>query len=395
MFKNPLRTLNLAVFLQQQRYIVAITLLFYLENGLTFSDFLLFQSVFYFTNLIAEVPAGYIGDIFNRKYVLIFSYLLFVVRIILWIVIPNYCTILLGEILYGLSKAFYRGVSDGYIYDYLREYKTTNWMLSKYGKFNFFMSLGSAVSCLIGAVLYQHFGFIVLLSIELLCNSTAIVLISKLPKLNQIHPKIRFTEHLQNIYKITKQVTANSKLNIYMLYAGILTGFTSIFVWNFQPIMKQFEMPAILFGFVYFINHILRAAGSICSPNVINKFTIHKTGFAVWITYLLCLICMLNIIKFQSVYLCLAGLLFICVAIGFQMTFNIGNLARIHKLVSSKSRATVSSFNSMLASFFSGLFLYAFKSVTTYFNSYTALVCFTFVFIFVFFIANNIRNNQT
>ena len=117
---KALKILNFAVLLQQQRYIVAISYLFYLSNGLTLSDFLFFQSIFYFTGLIAEIPAGYIGDIFPRKNILIFSYLLFTLRIVMWIIIPNYYTILFGEILYGLSKAFYRGVSDGYIYDYLK-----------------------------------------------------------------------------------------------------------------------------------------------------------------------------------------------------------------------------------------------------------------------------------
>ena len=74
--KKPLNILNLTVLFQQQRYIIPVLYLFYVENGLTLSDFLLFQSIFYFTGLIAEIPAGYFGDIFSRKYVLIFSYLI-------------------------------------------------------------------------------------------------------------------------------------------------------------------------------------------------------------------------------------------------------------------------------------------------------------------------------
>ena len=106
MSNNALKIINFSTFLQQQRYIVAISYLFYLQNGLNLSDFLLFQSIFYFTSLIMEIPAGYIADIFSRKKVLIFSYLLFMFRIILWIFAPNYWTILIGEILYGLSKTF-------------------------------------------------------------------------------------------------------------------------------------------------------------------------------------------------------------------------------------------------------------------------------------------------
>lgn len=62
---KTLSKINFTVFCQQQRYLVAISYLFYVSQGLTFSDFLLFQSIFYLTVLIAEIPAGYIGDIFS------------------------------------------------------------------------------------------------------------------------------------------------------------------------------------------------------------------------------------------------------------------------------------------------------------------------------------------
>ena len=96
---KKLRILNFAAFLQQQRYIVAISYLFYLYNGLTLSDFLLFQSIFYFTVLIFDIPAGYIGDIFPRKNVLIFSYFLFVIRLFLWIFIPNFSPVSIAKFL--------------------------------------------------------------------------------------------------------------------------------------------------------------------------------------------------------------------------------------------------------------------------------------------------------
>ena len=167
---RPLRIINFAVFLQQQRYILPVSFLFYLYNGLNLADFVFFQSIFYFTCLLSEIPAGYLGDIFPRKNILIFSYSLFLLRIILWLTMQGYWIILAGEILYGLSKACYRGVSDGYIYDWLKNNNISDKMLNKYGKYNFYMSAGCAISGILGALLYKFYGFKPLLCFELIID---------------------------------------------------------------------------------------------------------------------------------------------------------------------------------------------------------------------------------
>lgn len=378
--KHPLQILNYTVLLQQQRYIVPVSFLFYIHNGLSLSDFLFFQSLFYFTGLLAEIPAGYIGDIFPRKNILIFSYLLFTIRIIMWITYPNYITIMAGEILYGLSKAFYRGVSDGYIYDYLKINNIADRMCQKYGKFNFFMSTGSAISCLIGAWMYKYYGFTVLLSIELICNLSAVLMLFLLPALPQQKRNLDFITHIKRIFLITKKTLTDIQINIYMLYSGILTGITSIFVWNFQPLMKTAGVPVILFGVIYFINHMLRATGSYITQKFTEKYTLEKTGLYVWIIYILCFAIILNSMKYENVYICISTLIFICIAIGVQMIFNIGSLSRIHGIISSTSRATMSSVNSMLSGFFSGTFLMIFKFITEHESQKTAIIIFAIIF---------------
>ena len=391
---KTLRIINLAVLFQQQRYIVAISFLFYLSVGLTLSDFLLFQSIFYFTGLIAEIPAGYIGDIFPRKNVLICSYLLFMLRIILWITIPNYYTLLFGEILYGLSKAFYRGVSDGYIYDYLKLNKATNLMLNKYGKFNFFTSLGSAISCLLGAWLYKYLGFGILLGFELFFNSAAVLTILFLPQIPQTKPKISFWMHVLRIFDIIKNTIKDSQINIFIMYGGILSGITSIFIWNFQPIMKSCAIPVALFGVVYFVNHILRALGSMFADKLILKTSLIKIGWGVWVLYLLSFSLLINVTYIKNIFVCVSTLIFVCVAIGIQMVFSVGNVSRIHDLISSNTRATTSSINSMFMSLFSGMFLMFFKFLTDNHTIRFPLVIFTILFLFVIVLLNVISSNR-
>ena len=84
-------------------------------------------------------------------------------------------------------------------------------------------------------------------------------------------------------------------------------------------------------------------------------------------------------------------LLFICFAIGVQMIFNVGNTSRIHRLISSKTRATISSTNSIVGSLFSGLFLMFFKFLVDYQSVNFALFVFMTVFLFSLIIINKIQ----
>ena len=74
MLKNPLRMFNLSTFLQTQILMLPVLLLFYQENGLTAGDYFLFQGIFSITALLFEIPAGYLGDIFPRRNMLVFSF---------------------------------------------------------------------------------------------------------------------------------------------------------------------------------------------------------------------------------------------------------------------------------------------------------------------------------
>ena len=385
--EKPLKLLNAAVFLQQQRYLLPVSFLFYLYNGLTLADFIFFQSIFYFVCLIAEVPAGYLGDIFKRKNVLIFSYILFLLRIILWIFFRGYYIVLFGEILYGLSKAFYRGVSDGYIYDYLKTKNIPQNMLNKYGRYNFFMSLGCALSAVIGVLLYKYFGFKILLSMEFIIHTGAILLLFLIPQIT--HETIKsnsFLNHVKAILNTAKRTITNLNINREILYCSILTGVTSLFVWNFQPLMKSANVAVILFGVIFFINHILRALFSLNSYKITNKIGIKKLGFFVFPLYIVSFL----IILFNQIYanniICFISLLFICCAIGLYMAYSVAVTSLIHKYAPNQTRSTMSSVNNMLAGFFSGLFLMVYKCLITHFPISIVFLFFTISFIFVIFI---------
>lgn len=359
---QPLRIFNFSTFLQTQILMLPVLLLFYQENGLSAGDLFLFQGIFSITALLFEIPAGYIGDIFPRKNVLIFSYSLFLARLILWICFGGYWIVLAGEILYSLSKAFYSGVADGYVYDYLKAQGKTHRMLHGYGKLNFYMSLGTALASLAGPILYKEYGFIVLLFIEIVLNTVSILLLFLLPKVPPAHKRVKgLITKYKELFQISKEAVKNKQIRYYMLYSGVLASTTMVFVWSFQPLMKAVMIPVGLFGVVYFINHGCRALSSLLLPKTIAFFSLKKIGKITYILFILSFLSAMAIMHFDSPVLGMILLTFICIVIGFQLTFTLGSIARLHSLVSSDIRSTVASVNNMISRSMAGIMLILFK----------------------------------
>ena len=393
MFQGTLKILNLSVFLQQQRYIVAISFLFYLHNGLTLSDFLFFQSIFYFTLLLVDIPAGYLGDLFLRKNMLIFSYLLFILRLILWIFIPNYCTILLGEILFAISKALYKGTSESYIYDYLSFSDSQSLMLNKFGKYNFFMSLGSAISCLLGAIFYKTIGFVKILSIELIFNIIAVILLLCIPSFSQTkvveQKNASLSHHCWKIWEVLNSTVRNSNINLYIVISALFFGITGVFVWLFQPLMLTFEFPVYVFGVVYFVNHLFRSIGAVAANNVVERFSIERVALAVWFLYAICFVLILSSLFVQNIVFSLTVFLFVCASIGLQFVYNVANISRWQSIGADGTRTTVSTINAMVSSFAAALFLLLFKFIIDFSSLNPAIIVFAVLFLFSIFCIRN------
>ena len=366
--KNPLEIFNVATFLQTQILMLPVLLLFYQENGLTASDLFLFQGIFSITALLVEVPAGYIGDIFPRRNILILSYCFFLCRLVLWLCIgfftDKYWVVLIGEILYSFSKAFYSGVADGYVYDYLKSQHKTHQMLKGYGKLNFCMSVGTACAALIGPKLYNDYGFSVLIIIEMILNSTAIGLLFLLPKVPSARQRVKgLCEKYKELFFIAKQTFLNASLFWYIIYSGILAATTLIFVWSFQPMMQLMGVPSEYYGVVYFVNHGVRALASLLLPITLTVISLKKLAPITYVLFCLAFIAGTVIVQTADIAIGVPLMGFICIVIGVQLTFTLGNISRLHSLISSDVRSTTASVNYLVSRLLAGILLIVFKFI--------------------------------
>ena len=375
---KPLSKFNLSVFFQTQIFLLPVLLLFYQHNGLTTGDFFLFQGIFSLAALLFEVPAGYIGDLFPKKNILILSYTCFIIRLILWIFWASYgyWIIFAGEILYAMQKASFSGAADGYVFEFLKLQGRDGRMPKRYGKLNFCMSLGTALSSLVGAWCYQRisewslsryqqdYGFVVLLGMELILNIVALILVCRMPGVPVVAPvKQSLKEVYIRFFKIIAWTWHHPALRYHILYAGMMASVTLVFVWSFQPLMKILSVPVAVFGAVYFLNHLFRALAGLWLDRIMRILTMPQLGITVFILFTLSFAVSIGMIYAQPLPLWINFLYFgfLAVTIGTQVAFSLANTSRLHRLVPSDRRSTVSSANIAVGRIFSGFFLILMK----------------------------------
>ena len=394
----PLGLYNIAAFLRSQLFLLPVLLFFYQENGLSVGDFYLIQGLIVFFAFLFEIPAGYLGDIFPRKYILITAYALFLGRLFLWIFFRGFEIILIGEFLYSCSKACFDSVSSSFIYDILKKNNEEKKMVKAYSNFNAAMYIGTGIAALLGAGLYEKLGSHVLLISEFVIYSTAILLLSMLPNAH-IPVKdhvVNLKERLKKFWVAVRYILKSRKYCYLVLFSGFMVGVSHFFFWSFQPLMKSSGInPSVsltdladsigwdarvfgeatwnylvslnwldyikVMGVVIFINNVIRSSFSYFAASVaknISLFTLGNISFGLEIVG-----CALSFILMKMGHIsplnCLLFIIFLCVCIGLQLMFTISHISRLHRLINPKIRSLSSSVNMMTGRLLTSVMLMA------------------------------------
>lgn len=374
--------LNFASFLRAFYLLSPIILLFYTENGLGVKELFLFQSVFYLTSIIMEVPAGYLSDLITKKVSLILSYTIFLIVILLLIFFKGYYVILFSEILLAISKVFLDNTQSGYLYDYLFSRNRENEMPDKYARLNFFLAAGTTFAAIVGTYFYSKFGSRMILHTELIIAVVCISLILMLPYIkNKIKlsfsrditspdcnnlQNTSFTEKNKNfsvikLFEFFKEVIRKKYITYYILYSGLLTSFSIVFALSFQPLLLKVSAPILFFGIAAFSNHGIRALFSYLTCKALKFFNIKSMIFPLFFLYILAFICIFLILFIKNIYIVMSLIIIICLIIGFQLMFTIRHISRLHSFVTSENRGSLISINNLFSRSTTAIMLFSSK----------------------------------
>lgn len=266
-------------FLKNLRFYDAFLLLFFLENGLSYSEIGFLYATREMTIIIMEIPSGIIADTYGRKYALIAGFLAYIVSFVTFYFSTDFYLLMVAIFLFGIGDAFRSGTHKGMIMDYLRLNGWEKHKIDYYGNTRSWSQKGSAVSALFAGFLVLYSGsyrFIYLFSIvPYLIN---FINIATYP--NKINHSIKkkkkqrfssFIEVFKNFVKVIRQPKVFPIMNSAALHSAFLKSIKDyiqpimVSIAVLIPIMNDLDIKrksGLIVGITYFFIFLMTSYAS-------------------------------------------------------------------------------------------------------------------------------------
>lgn len=280
-------------FLKNLRFFDAFIIIAFRKLGFSFLQIGILFSIKEISTNIFEIPTGIIADSYGRRKSMIFSFLSYIISLLIFYFCDQYYLFIIAMIFFASGEAFRSGTHKAMILQYLKIKKMEHLKVHYYGNTRGCSQLGSAISSLVAAAI-----------IFFTDNYSMIFLATIFPYLLELGLMISYPSYLdgeiksiedKNILKrIYKRIenTIKDFINLFKSKSFLKIIFnTSLFDGYFksvkdyiQPIIKttvlatpillslsEEKRVAILVGVVYFFLYLLTSMSSRSSGKVVEK----------------------------------------------------------------------------------------------------------------------------
>lgn len=306
---------------------------FFLESrGLSLTDIFMLESVLVASILVAEIPAGVIGDRFDRRRLVGAGFVFNAIAEILFAAGTNFSIYALSFVMSGLSIAMLTGVQDAYIYDSLGDDADAK-AVGAWGHLSALMLTAGVTGSVVGSALGS-----VDISLPALLSAAmavvAAVCVAFLPKQNpKTHDKHPETSWVS--LKIGVKLLFTSPLLLYVAVGSSASFalFNAVYTLN-QPLFAAQDVPIAIWGVIAGAGQLL-AAGYNYAAGRIEKRVGRKTALLLAMGYGAAGFCLMAVPHVLAV---VSG--FLLVVVGIHARGPITS-AVTNKLIPAHRRATV------------------------------------------------------
>lgn len=306
---------------------------FFLESrGLSLTDIFMLESVLVASILVAEIPAGIIGDRFDRRRLVCAGFVFNAIAEILFAAGTNFSIYALSFVMSGLSIAMLTGVQDAYIYDSLGDDADAK-AVGAWGHLSALMLTAGVTGSVVGSAL----GSIDISLPALLSAAMAVVaavcvafLPQQNPKTHDKHPETSWVS-----LKIGVKLLFTSPLLLYVAVGSSASFalFNAVYTLN-QPLFAAQDVPIATWGVIAGAGQLL-AAGYNYAAGRIEKRVGRKTALLLAMGYGAAGFCLMAVPHVLAV---VSG--FLLVVVGIHARGPITS-AVTNKLIPAHRRATV------------------------------------------------------
>lgn len=317
--------------------------LFYIERGLSSSQYISFVGIAFLVKLIFEIPFGIIADKYSKKKLLLISNVLFILSTVIFIYSHNYFTFLIAIIISAINNSISSGIVNSILYESLENKKEFNKTLF-YN--SFFYNVSYMLAMIIGGYIGQHFGLIYnyYFTIIPFVIDLFVLLIIKVNKLQ----KDMVNNNLIILKNGIKEVFKNQYLLKLILTSSVLFSGIKLMEESHPEYSANIGISVFIIGIYTALILVFCIIGSYIGSKI-NK---NKYQLVLKIHPILSGICILLIGVLNNYF----GIVFILLIYIFSESFDNIMISELHNNISSKSRVTVESINQFILAIFGFLF---------------------------------------
>ena len=333
--------------------------LFYIERGLTSSQYIGFVGITFFIRLLFEIPFGIIADKYNKKRLLLISNLLFIISTITFIFAHNYITFVIAIVTNAINNSLSSGITNSILYENLDNKYRYNKILF-YN--SFFYNISYMLAMIIGGYIGQKFGLIYTYYITIIPFIIDFIVLLVLKIKNNINTA-NMESNISILKNGFKEVINNSYLLKLILTSSILFSGIKLVEESHPEYSNNIGISVFVIGIYTALILVFCIIGSYIGSRL--KRNTYK--LILNINPIFSGLCILLVGKLNNYF----GIVFILLIYIFSESFDNIMKSELHKNISSKSRVTVESINQFVLSIFGIIFsilmtiLLKFMSIST------------------------------
>lgn len=234
-----------------------VFLIYLASVGLSVFEISIYQSTYFISTSILEIPTGYIGDKIGKKKSILIGTILLGFHALLMYINKLFFVFLILSIIEALAYSFISGSEGALLYEILKDLKLEEHYLEINNKILSGRSISTGISLILGSYLADFSWAYVYIPVAF------IFFISSIPLLILKESNISFNKcnNNSNIINKLKKELLYPTVTAFVIFILFSSGLDGLFVcfYNFnQIILPKFNMPikyiGIFFSMLYFIN---------------------------------------------------------------------------------------------------------------------------------------------
>jgi MFS family permease len=359
-----IRRFSLYGFLKNQRYFEPFIILFFLQNGLSFTQIGLLIAFRELATNLMEIPSGAVADLFGRRRSMIFSFISYIVAFAIFGVSGDYWQFFIAMFFYSIGEAFRTGTHKAMIFTWLRIENRLDEKTKVYGYTRSWSKIGSAVSTVLAVALvlgtnnYSYlFLFVIIPYIAGLVN------FMYYPKELEGQPEAEagIREVAVHLWECIRIAVVIRKLRRLIIESMSFEGVYKAVADYLQPVVENIALliplfvglggdrrSAIPIGIVYVILYLASAYGSRSSHRLANYAGGEEGGSRLlWMVVSIIYVALIPLLFFEYYYVAVVGFIALSVIQNFWRPILI---SRFDAYASETQGATVLSIESQAKS---------------------------------------------